>query len=91
MEHYVYILYSTHLDLFYIGSSQNPEERLVKHLANHKGFTGKAKDWILCFTESFSSKTEALKREKQLKNWKNRERIKELITEKSSKKLNSDG
>jgi putative endonuclease len=53
----------------------------LKHLANHKGFTAKAKDWVICFTEGFSSKTEALKREKQLKNWKNREKIKQLIAE----------
>jgi putative endonuclease len=79
MDYYVYILYSAHLDLFYIGSSQNPEIRLAKHLANHRGFTGKAKDWIICFTETFPGKAEAQKRERQLKNWKNKERIQQLI------------
>ena len=79
MVHFIYILYSVSLDLYYIGSSANPEERLRKHLANHKGFTSKAKDWLICYSESFSDKTEALKRERQLKSWKNREKIRQLI------------
>ncbi|NJO25616.1 MAG: GIY-YIG nuclease family protein [Bacteroidia bacterium] len=32
MGYYVYILYSVSSDLFYIGSSADPEERLLKHL-----------------------------------------------------------
>ncbi len=49
MLFYVYILYSKEFDSYYIGSSENPEERLKKHLANHKGYTGKAKDWVICY------------------------------------------
>ena len=79
MAHYVYILYSTHLDLFYIGSSQNPEERLVKHLANHKGFTGKTGDRILKYHETFETKTAAMKREAEIKGWKSRKLIEQLI------------
>ena len=79
MEWFVYILYSSSLDRYYIGSSADPGERLKKHLANHNGFTGKAKDWVLCCTECFQDKTEAIKREKQLKGWKNKERIQQLI------------
>ncbi len=49
--HYCYILYSKSLDRYYIGStSQTPEERLQKHVANHSGFTGKgikSKIWVL--------------------------------------------
>ena len=77
--YFIYILYSEKLDKFYIGSTENIQERLKKHLSNHKGFTAKAKDWKVVYFEEFSSKTEALKREKQLKNWKSNVRIKELI------------
>ena len=84
MIFYVYILYSPSLDTFYIGSSENPQERLRKHLANHNGFTAKVKDWVLCYTESFKSKTLALKREKQLKCWKNKTRIRQLISTKQA-------
>ena len=79
--YYVYILYSEYLDLYYIGSAQNPEKRLIKHLSNHDGFTAKAKDWKICLSECFPDKTEALKREKQLKRWKNRSRIEQLISQ----------
>jgi putative endonuclease len=77
--YFVYILYSATLDLYYIGFSQNPDVRLMKHLANHKGFTSKAKDWQLMYKECFQEKSAALKREKQLKRWKSKIRIKQLI------------
>ena len=79
MAYFVYILYSGSLDLYYIGSSENPEERLKRHLGLHRGFTGKVKDWCIKYTELWESKTEALKRERQLKGWKNRTRIEDLV------------
>lgn len=77
--YYVYILYSSTLNLYYIGAAEDPNERLKKHLGKHKGFTSKAKDWTIKYVESFELKSEALKREKTLKRWKNRSRIEELI------------
>ncbi len=79
MAFYVYILYSKQLDLYYIGSSGNVDERLKKHLAKHKGFTARAKDWIICYTNAFETKAEALKFEKQLKGWKSRKKIQQLV------------
>ncbi|RLD36252.1 MAG: hypothetical protein DRI74_09440 [Bacteroidetes bacterium] len=40
MKFYFYILHSQKLNKYYIGSTQNLEERLRKHNSNHKGFTG---------------------------------------------------
>ena len=75
-----YILHSKILDKFYIGhSSENLEERLRKHLSNHKGFTAKAKDWEIVYFEKFETKSEAYKRELQIKSWKSKTKIKELI------------
>ena len=79
MQFYVYILFSEILNRFYIGSSSNPEERLIKHLAHHKGYTDKAKDWKIVYVEAFMDKSTALAREKQLKGWKNTERLRGLI------------
>ncbi len=80
-----YILHSKLLDKFYIGyTGDDLQVRLVKHLANHKGFTAKAKDWTIVHTEIFTSKKEAMQREKQLKGWKNITRIKELIDRSSA-------
>ena len=51
-----YILYSKTLNRYYVGSCTAPlKERLRRHLANHKGFTGKTKDWEVVYTESFGS------------------------------------
>ena len=54
----VYIIYSKVLDRFYIGyTSESAEKRLQKHLSNHDGFTAKAKDWVIVFTELFETKS----------------------------------
>ncbi len=76
----VYILYSEILNGFYIGyTAQDVQERLRKHLANHKGHTAKAKDWVIAYIENFQTKQEAMQREKQLKSWKSNIRITKLI------------
>ncbi len=81
----VYILYSEKLDKFYIGfTGDDMNIRLSKHLANHSGFTNKAKDWVIVFTELFNTKQEAMLREKQLKNWKSKKRIQDLINRSST-------
>jgi putative endonuclease len=59
------------------------EERLRKHLSNHKGFTGSASDWEIKYTEEFATKEEAMQRERQVKNWKSRKMVEELILSKS--------
>jgi putative endonuclease len=76
---FVYILYSVSKDKYYVGSSADPNSRLIKHNTNHKGFTGKTGDWEIKYTEPFNTKDEALKREKQIKNWKSRQMIEKLI------------
>ncbi len=80
MEYWMYILYSASLRKFYIGSSNDPAGRLRRHLTNHKGFTALANDWQLVYSEKYLTKSEALHREKQLKSWKNNNRIQALIS-----------
>ena len=76
----VYILFSETADKFYIGFTSEPvEERFRKHLSNHSGFTAKTKDWKIVHTEQFENKSEALRREKEIKNWKSKSRILKLI------------
>ena len=76
---FVYILYSKDKDLFYIGITQDIESRIYKHLSNHRGFTSKAKDWVLAYKEECNTKSEALQREKVIKGWKSRIMIEKLI------------
>ena len=79
---YFYILYSEQLDRFYVGHCQDLEQRLERHLSNHKGFTAKAKDWEIVYSEEFPSKSLAYARERQVKNWKSKKAILELIDHK---------
>jgi putative endonuclease len=83
MQYFVYILYSEKLDKYYIGSTGNLEDRLKKHNRSRSGFTSLGKPWIMVYNEVFCNKADSLKREKQLKNWKNRDRI-EFLIQKSS-------
>ncbi len=86
--YYLYILHSNDLNKFYIGSTQNIQERLQRHLSGRSKYTSKAKDWVLLYSEEYQTRALAIKREKQLKNWKNAVRIRELIQRESEK--NSD-
>ncbi len=75
-----YILYSRQLDKFYIGfTGGDIQLRLSKHLADHRGFTAKVKDWMVVHTEQFATKEAAMRREKEIKSWKSKIKIQQLI------------
>ena len=75
-----YILFSPTLNQYYIGhTSETLEERLRKHLSNHKGFTAKTKDWIIVYHEIFDEKSLAYQRELKIKSWKSKLKIIKLI------------
>jgi putative endonuclease len=80
MKFIIYILFSEKKNKYYIGYTADAlEERIRKHNTNHKGFTGGIADWELKYYEAYSTKEEALNREKQIKNWKSRKLIEQLI------------
>ena len=80
MEFIVYILFSQSKNRFYIGFTSNLKERIIRHNQKSKGFTGNVNDWKIVYTENYSTKEEAQKRELQIKSWKSRTKIEELIT-----------
>lgn len=69
-ESFVYILLNKYRTAFYIGVTSNLSKRLVSH---HDGtasvFTKKYKTIDLVYFEVFSDISQAIAREKQLKNW----------------------
>jgi len=76
----VYILYSVLRDRYYIGcTGDEMDERLRRHNSNHKGFSGSVNDWVLKYQEMHLSKSKALLREKEIKNWKSRVLLQKLI------------
>ena len=76
----VYILYPKSIDKFYIGCTGDElNQRIRRHLSDHSGFSARTKDWILVYKEVYQNKTIALKREKEIKSWKSKKRIRQLI------------
>ncbi|RYU85416.1 GIY-YIG nuclease family protein [Mucilaginibacter terrigena] len=76
---FTYILYSMSLDKYYVGSTSNLDERVKKHNTNHKGFTGRAPDWVIKWSETLPTKEDAGMRERQIKSWKSKKMIQQLI------------
>ena len=75
-----YILKSVSIDKYYIGHTcSDMLERLRKHNTNHKGFTGKASDWEVVYTENFEDKSTAYAREREVKLWKSRKRMERVF------------
>jgi len=74
--YHVYILFSSTKNRYYTGfTGDDLSERIRRHNSQHKGFTGGVIDWELKYTENYSTKNEAIKREHEIKAWKNRKFI----------------
>ena len=78
----VYILYSVTLDRYYVGYSENFQNRIMQHNSGISGFTSKSDDWVLKYQEQFPTRETAMKREKEIKNKKSRKYIDWLISSK---------
>ena len=77
--HYVYILFSEKLNRYYIGSSADIEERVLRHNAGATKSTKSGRPWKIVYTEKYDSKNKAIKREYYLKRMKSRSFIENLI------------
>lgn len=77
----VYAIYNRGNKKIYIGQTGNLERRVAEHnrkRGNH--FTSKVLGkWELLYNEECGSRTDAIRRERQLKSFKGREFIKKLI------------
>jgi putative endonuclease len=80
----VYVLYSPSHNKLYIGYTADIEKRMASHnfLAT-KGYTIKHRPWNLVYTEVFEAKSDAMRREKELKSARGRVFIRELLTKSS--------
>ncbi len=75
-----YILHSATQDRYYVGHTTEPmEERLRKHLSSNGKSTSRAKDWRAVYTEVSEDKSSAYAREREVKAWKSRQRLEDLI------------
>jgi putative endonuclease len=79
MTYYVYILYSETINQYYVGQTQNIEERLQQHRNSRNKSTKKASDWVLVYSEVFAFRADSVNRESEIKKKKSRKYIENLI------------
>jgi putative endonuclease len=77
--HFVYILKSQKDGKYYIGETADIEARLAYHNAGKQRSTKNRIPFIIVIVEMFSSREEALIREKQIKSWKGGNAFKKLV------------
>ena len=65
---YVYILFSEKLSKYYIGQTNNIDERLKRHNSGYEIFTSKGIPWELKWKTEKPSRSEAVILERKLKN-----------------------
>lgn len=77
----IYAIYNRQASKVYIGQTVDIAQRINEHNShNFKGYTARFQgEWELIYTESVTTRPEALRREKQLKSFRGREFIKTYI------------
>ncbi len=69
--YFVYVLRSKATGRFYVGSSQDVANRFREHNAGETTATKNGRPWELVHTEAFTTRSEAVRREREIKGWKN--------------------
>ncbi|PIR75637.1 MAG: endonuclease [Candidatus Magasanikbacteria bacterium CG_4_9_14_0_2_um_filter_42_11] len=77
--YYVYILQSTVTDRYYVGHTQDIQNRLDRHNKKRVRSTKSGVPWKLVYTELFNTKSDAYKREMQIKSYKGGNAFRELL------------
>ena len=80
MPFHVYILQSETTGRYYVGQTKDVDERVAYHNANYSRALKNRGPWKLVFAESFATRSEALRRERQIKSWKDRRMIAQLVS-----------
>jgi len=81
----VYILQSQSLNRYYVGFTNDLERRLSEHNRKKGKYTDAGIPWQLVYFETFSTKIEAMNREKFIKGKKSRAFIETLISSSSGR------
>lgn len=76
---YVYILQSQKDFSFYIGQCADLDARMSKHFDGMSRYTACKRPWRLVYFEAIQTRSEAIKREKQIKAQRSRKYINLLI------------
>lgn len=64
---------------YYVGSCNDIQRRLLLHNSGKVTSTKRYMPWKLVYLEEYKSRSEAINRESQIKSWKKRSAIENLI------------
>ena len=79
MQYFTYVLISEKDFIRYVGSGEDPHERLRRHNKGDYRFTKGHRPWKLIYTETHSTRAEAMKREKFLKSGQGRKLLDSIL------------
>ena len=81
MAYFVYILYSSKLDKFYVGQTENVTNRVDFHndLVRNNIWTKRGIPWELKVSFNCGSRADAMQLEKKIKNMKSRKLVEFLV------------
>ena len=71
----VYVIYSTKFDRLYIGQTSDISKRLIQHNSGLSKSTKHYVPWKVIYNEELKTRSESMKREKELKSHKGRDFI----------------
>lgn len=76
---FTYILKSLKNGKYYIGHTENLENRVKRHNSGLVRSTKNGRPWKILYTEVFSTKSEAYRRELEIKSYKGGIKFKKLL------------
>ena len=80
MACHLYILKSETTGRYYVGQSQDLEARIAYHNANYSKSLKNRGPWSLIYEEEYPTRAAAMRRERQIKSWKDRAMIERLVS-----------
>jgi len=79
---FVYILQSTRDFSFYVGQCDDLDKRMSKHFDGMSKYTATKRPWRLVYFEMYDSRSDAIKRENQIKKMKSKKFVENLVANK---------
>ena len=77
--YYTYVLYSEKYDLLYVGQTKDLHQRIDSHNSGLVKSTKHYRPWRIVYFQIFSTRAEAMRKEKQLKSGAGREFLRNTI------------
>ena len=79
MPHYVYILQSELDGTYYVGSTENLDDRMARHNQGRSKYTRSKRPWQLVYSEELPDRSTAVRRENEIKSKKKVSYIEQLV------------